>query len=150
MNDFEIVTEIDRPLDEVFAFVERVENVPLYTLAVTDAHETSQGPLGIGSTAVMKGKFLGRGFESTFEMTDYKLNEHFAATTVSGPFEMGVRHHFEATSSGGTKLVSRYHGDFRGFFKLAEPVMSRVTKKQTEASLATLKELLEAGVDRST
>jgi hypothetical protein len=144
MNEFEIVNVINRPLAEVFAYASAVENVPMYSPTVTEAHQTSPGPVGIGSTGIMTGHFLGRHFESTFETTDYKLNEHFAAKTVSGPFHLEITHNFDATPEGGTRIVSHYRGESRGFFKLAEPIMFRVTKKQFEASADTMRELLEA------
>ena len=143
MNEFEIVTVIQRPVDEVFAFVEKAENTPLYSPSVSEAHQTAEAPIGVGSTAVLVGKFLGRRFETTWEVFDYKLNERFASKTVSGPFDLEITNTFEPEGAG-TKITGLYRGESRGFFKLAEPVIFRITKKQFEASAETMRELLEA------
>src|SRR5437588_9568279 len=104
MNEFDIVNVINRPVEEVFAFVEKVENVPTYNPAVREARQTSDGPIAIGAVAVMTGQFLGRGFETTWEIVDYKANERLATKTVSGPFHMELTTTFEPTGEGGTKV----------------------------------------------
>jgi len=149
MNEFEIVNIVKRPVEEVFAFVEKAENISMYNPAVREARKTSEGPIGIGSTAVMTGRFLGRDFDTSWETVDYKLNERFEAKTVSGPFHLEILSTFEATTDGGTRITQHCKGDTRGFFKLAEPVVFRITRKQFEASAEALKELLEAGGDAS-
>jgi len=45
---------------------------------------------------------------------------------------------------GGTRLSTVYRGESRGFFKLAEPVMVRLTKQQFEAAADNMKALLES------
>ena len=104
---------------------------------------------GVGSTAVLSGHFLGRRFETTWETTDYKLNEKLDNKTISGPFYLEISATYEP-GGGGTKVISRYRGESRGFFKLAEPLVFRITKKQFEASAETMKELLEAEAETAT
>jgi uncharacterized protein YndB with AHSA1/START domain len=144
MNEFEIETTVDRPVAEVFAFVTDVAKLPLYNPSVTEARWTSAGEVGVGSTSVSTGQFLGRRYETGWEVTDYKANEMLASRTVSGPFHLEITQTFDRTD-GGTRINSRYRGESRGFFKLAEPVVFRIAKKQFEAAAETLKELLEAG-----
>ena len=145
MNEFEIAVDVNCPIDEVFAFMGEPENLPTYNPSVTEAHLTSEGPIGIGTTMVMSSRFLGRDSDTTWEVTDYKLNELMAEKTTSGPFYMELTLTFESIAEGGTRLTQHVRGDSRGFFKFAEPVVIRIFRKQSEASLETLKELLEAG-----
>ncbi len=50
---------------------------------------------------------------------------------------------FEAVE-GGTKVTIAGDLEASGFFKLAVPVLNRITKRQVESDIATLKDLLEA------
>ena len=44
----------------------------------------------------------------------------------------------------GTRLTTTVRGESKGFFKVAEPIIVRVTKKQFETAAETLKAMLEA------
>lgn len=145
MNEFDIVTVINRPMDQVFAFLVDTDKAPDWNPQVTEARKTSDGPLGVGTTLRYVGKFLGRRFESVSECTEYIPNEKFSTKTTSGPFHLEIDSTL-STVDGGTRLASVYRGESRGFFKLAEPVMVRLTKKQFETATENLKALLEAEV----
>jgi hypothetical protein len=143
MNEFDIVTVVNRPQDEVFAFLVNTDRAPDWNPQVTEARKTSDGPLGVGSTLRYVGKFLGRRFESISECTDFVPNEKFSTKTTSGPFHLEIENTLSAVD-GGTRLATTYRGESRGFVKLAEPVIVRLTKKQFETATENLKALLEA------
>jgi uncharacterized protein YndB with AHSA1/START domain len=48
---------IHRPVEEVFAYLCDVEHGPRYTSGQREAHQTSTGPAGIGTTFATSGKF---------------------------------------------------------------------------------------------
>jgi uncharacterized protein YndB with AHSA1/START domain len=143
MNEFEIVTVIDRPVDEVFAFLADPSKTADWTPGVTEARQTSEGPIGVGTTVLFIGRFLGRGFESPSEVTDFVPNQRFTAKSTSGPFQLEVDYTLQPVD-GGTRLATVYRGESRGFFKLAEPVIVRLAKKHFETAAENLKALLEA------
>ena len=145
MNQFEIVTTIDRPVTEVWAFLEDFSRMPEWNAGLTKAYTTSEGPVGVGTNVVFQGKFLGRTFEVTQEYTEYLPNQRFVAKTAAGPFHIELESTLEPTQ-GGTKLTSLYRGESHGFVKLAEPVVVRLAKKQFEAAAESMKALLEAAV----
>jgi uncharacterized protein YndB with AHSA1/START domain len=145
MNEFEIVTIIDRPVETVFSALQDFEKAPRWNPGLTEVRLTSDGPLGVGSTVVYVGRFLGRGYESPSEYTEYVANERFVSVTTSGPFHLEVENSLESVGDGdGTRLTVVYRGESRGFFKLAEPVVFKLTKKHFETATENLKELLEA------
>jgi hypothetical protein len=92
---------------------------------------------------VYVGRFLGRSFESSSQYVEYVPNERFATKTTSGPFHLEIRNDFEVVD-GGTRLTSVYKGESRGFFKLAEPAVVRLARRQFETATENFKELLEA------
>jgi uncharacterized protein YndB with AHSA1/START domain len=138
------VTVIERPVDEVFAFLVDPSKTADWTPGVTEARQTSEGPVGVGTTVLFIGRFLGRGFESPSEVTDFVPNERFTSKSTSGPIHLEVDSKLQPVE-GGTRLSTVYRGESRGFFKLAEPVIVRLAKKHFETAAENLKALLEAG-----
>ena len=65
MNKIERTITIHRPVDEVFAYLSEVEHGPDYISGQREAHKTSSGPMGIGSTFATSSTFPRRG--ATFE-----------------------------------------------------------------------------------
>ncbi|MGD0440048.1 MAG: SRPBCC family protein [Acidimicrobiales bacterium] len=143
MNEFETVTVINCPVSKVFSAMENFGRYPDWNPAAVEVRRGEDGPLAVGSTVVYVGRFLGRNFESTSEYVEYVPNERFATKTTSGPFHLEIDNTFEVVD-GGTRLTSLYKGESQGFFKLAEPVVVRMTKRQFETATENLKELLEA------
>ena len=139
----EATAEISRPISAVFAFATDVEKLPLWAGPVTEAAKTSDGPIGIGTTSTRVTQLLGRRFESDYEVTDFQRDESYAAKTTSGPVPIVETMSFHE-DDGATKVLIAGEVDASGFFKLAEPLLSRVMKRQVEHDVTTLKDLLEA------
>lgn len=135
-------TVINRPIDEVFAYMTKQENVPEWNALVLEAK--AEGPMRRGTKVHLVAKFLGRKIESTAEVTEYETNKKFA-TTATAPFPLTVTNVFEAVG-GGTRVTGIGEADVGGFFKLGEPIVGRIAQKQFQAQLETLKEILEAQV----
>ena len=142
MDEFEVVTVIGRPVDEVFAVVQDVTRSPVWTPGLAEVRRTSGGPMGVGATMVYTGTFLGRRYESPVSCTGFAENKQFATTTTAGPFHLEVDQALEPTGAG-TRLTIHYRGESRGFFKLAEPLVVRLTRRQAETAGQNLKALLE-------
>jgi uncharacterized protein YndB with AHSA1/START domain len=142
MNEFEIETTIGRSPAEVFAALQDLEKMPLWNSTLSEVRKTSDGPLAAGSTLVYVGRFLGRGYESPSEYTEFEQDKSFVSKTTSGPFDLEVATGLEDVD-GGTKLTIQARGESRGFFKIAEPVVVRLTKRSFENAYDNLKTLLE-------
>ena len=84
-----------------------------------------------GATVVYAGSFLGRKYETQAICTDWTENKRFATKTISGPFYIEIDTTLEPVGTG-TRVTSLYRGESRGFFKFAEPLVVRMTKKQFE------------------
>ncbi|MFQ5858009.1 MAG: SRPBCC family protein [Anaerolineae bacterium] len=135
---------INRPVEEVFAFVTNPENERLWRSILLEWEQTSDGPMGVGTTIREVEQFLGRRIEETYEVTEYEPNRKFALKSISGPTPNKVSQTLESVQ-GGTKHTLLIEAELGGFFKLAEPIVARMIKKQVEAQLEILKGLLEAG-----
>ncbi len=148
MIEAETSVVINRPVEKVFAFVNDSENAPQWRSSVLESRQTSEGPIGVGTTLAEVIRFLGRRIESTFEVTEYEPNSKISAKTTSGPIPFEVSRTFESVE-GGTRLTVTIEGETGGFFKLAEPLVARMTKRQIETDHANLKDLLEAQAEGS-
>jgi len=142
MNAFTIVTTIGRPVDEVFAVIRDVARTPVWTPGLTEARQTSDGPLEPGATLVYRGTFLGRSYETPAVCTALSENKQFATKNTAGPVYIEIDTTVEPVPTG-TQVASFYRGESRGFFKLAEPLVVRLTRKQFEAAADNLRALLE-------
>jgi uncharacterized protein YndB with AHSA1/START domain len=142
MNEFTIVTVIARPVDEVFAFLTDLERMPLWVPGMTEGSVTSDGPLEAGSTLLYRGAFLGRSLEMPFVCTGLTENKHFSTRTTGGPFYLETDAVLEPTA-GGTRVTTAYRGESRGFFKLAEPLVVRLSKKHWETAAENLRTLMD-------
>lgn len=142
MNEFTIVTTIGRPVEEVFAVIRDVARTPVWTPGLTDARQTSEGPLEPGATLVYRGTFLGRSYETPAVCTALSENKQFATKSTAGPFYIEIDTTVEPVAAG-TQVTSFYRGESRGFFKLAEPLVVRLTKRHFETAADNLRTLLE-------
>lgn len=134
---------IDRPVEEVFAFVSNPENDEQWDSDISDVAKTSEGPLGVGATYRGVLHFLGQRIEWTSEITAYLPNEKVEFRVSAGPLRLEEGVTFEPVQ-GGTKITAVYEGDPGGLFKLATRVVVRMWQGQMEGNLAKLKEVLEA------
>jgi hypothetical protein len=142
MNEFTIVTTIGRPVGEVFAVIRDVARTPVWTPGMTEARQTSEGPLEPGATLVYRGTFLGRSYETPAVCTALAENKQFAIQSTAGPLDIEIDTTVEPVTEG-TQVTSFYRGESRGFFKVAEPLLVRLTKKHFETAAENLRALLE-------
>jgi uncharacterized membrane protein len=143
MATLEISTVINRPVEEVFAFVVDPENYPKWMSGISEVTITSAGPIGVGTTYRSVLTFLGRRIETEAEFTEYEPNHSYAQKSKSGPFPAQNRGTFERME-GGTLVNVTLAAEPGGFFKLAEPLLVSMLKRQFQADLANLKELMES------
>jgi len=143
MARMEASVVINRPVEEVFAHMTKVENWPQWHSGMLEAEQTSEAPMGVGTTIRGVNQFLGRRMEWTSEITEYEPNRKWGQKLISGPMSMEQSVTFEPVK-GGTSLTVVGEGEFGGFFKVAEPLVIRTAGSQLKGNLAKLKEILEA------
>lgn len=135
--------EINRPLEEVFSYVANPENLPEWSGIVLDVRK-EEGPLREGARFTTVAKFLGRRFETPFEVVSYDPPRRSSHKSMGGPMPQEWTRTFEETASGGTRLRQIVEGEPGGFFRLAGPLLERAGRRQFRTDLENLKDLLEA------
>ena len=146
MFTYDATTFINRPQQEVFDFVSNPANNPKWQGNFISAEWTSEGPVGVGSTQNSVGRFLGREFEATAEVTVWDPPNQVAFKLPKGPYPVEGTNIFESKENG-TQVTQRGTGEPEGFFKMAEGKVGKQLQKQLEINLSALKLFLEAGLE---
>ncbi len=134
---------IERPVEEVFAFAADPNNDALWLSSTLETEQTSEGPVGVGAAFRNTTKFLGRRFDTTYEVTESEPPHKRCFRVTSGPIPGEVCYLFEP-ADGSTRFTQNFEADVGGFFRLAEPLVARAIRRQMATDMATLKDLLEA------
>ena len=142
MLKIESMILINRPIEEVFVVVSNLENSPKWSSAFVEVTKTSEGPIGVGTAWRAVQKAFGQGLESEVEVTEYEPNRKWTQRGKS-PFPVQIQATFESVD-GGTRVNLRLEGEPGGFFKLAEPLVAMMAKRNIEGDLANLRDLMEA------
>jgi uncharacterized membrane protein len=133
---------IDRPVDEVFAFVADPDNLPRWQSGLLEVTRLS-GDGGVGSRHREVRSTLGRRIEQVLEVTALTPNERLDLEVVEGPMHLSVGHAFEAAGDG-TRITVVGEGEPGPLFALAGPLVARAVKKQSQSDFARLRKVLEA------
>ena len=133
---------IDRPVDEVFAFVTDQTNTPRWQAGLVELERTTEGPIGVGTKHKGARNFMGRRMELANEYTVYEPGKLVTFRTTSGP-ALVASYLFESVP-GGTRLTSRVEMQGAGLYGLLEPVICAGLRREMKAALPALKALLES------
>ncbi len=133
---------INRPIEEVFAYVSNHGNASQWQAGVLESRQTPDSPVGVGTRFTGVRTFLGRNIESTGEFIEYEPPTKYAYKLTSGPPMTGVNF-FEPTAEG-TKVTITFEMQVAGLFTLAEPLVGRSIRRALQGDLGTLQDLLES------
>jgi uncharacterized membrane protein len=133
--------EIELPLDDVFGFVSNPINDPYWETALLSGQDLGS-PKGVEPKTTRVRKLLGPRFESTTQITDFEPNRRIGVRGTSGPLPFEGTWTFEPV---GDRTRVTFSGEIKasGLSKIAEPVFARMLKKDAEANLGSLKDVLE-------
>jgi uncharacterized protein YndB with AHSA1/START domain len=93
---------VNRPAEEVWDFISNFENTTRWSRGVLEARQTSDGPLGVGSTLHTVVKAFGRRRTADYLATEYEPNH--APARPRGTGKADARRHLprpEPTSDNG-------------------------------------------------
>ncbi len=133
----EMIVAINRPVEEVFAFVADGTKASEWQSEVVAAWQTSIGAVGVGTTYRAVRTHLRQEIEATIEITEYEPNKKVSFVSTSGSTECVDSYAFQAVGSG-TRVTFA--------FESGSKVRTGRFLCQREASdLSALKAVLEIG-----
>jgi carbon monoxide dehydrogenase subunit G len=137
-------TFIHRSPQEVFDFLAKPSNLPIWDNSILEATEVGQGPPGIGTRVKGTSKILGRRFEWLIEYTEYDPPRRLVSRSIEGPMHFTVTNELEPEDEG-TRLSWRVEAaaGLGGVFgKLADPLVEKAHARTVRANLQTVTEVL--------
>jgi uncharacterized membrane protein len=140
---FELEIVVERPVEDVFAYVTDVRNLPKWQESAIEAEWENDAPIARGSRMRERRSFLGRAAENVLEVTAYERDSRFDLKALSGPIRFQVAHTFEPTD-GATRLRVVVEGETGGMLRFTGPIVARQAERQFRADLVRLKETLES------
>ena len=142
MAKFEASVVINRPIEEVSQYVMDVRNTPKWDSTLPEAEQTSEGPLGVGTTFRGLSQFMGQRMEWTSVVTEHEPSRKLRQKITAGPMSIDESMIMEPVGAA-TKLTIEAEAELGGVFKLAGPVVNSQARAGMEKSLAELKKILE-------
>ena len=136
---------IDRSPEEVFGFISVRANDPVWMASVTESEWLDPAaPMGVGRRGRMVMQAMGRR-EFLDEVTEYEPGRRIAHRMVSGPMAMVTACIAEPVGSGCRATVlyepQRLPGGVVG--RLTAPLTARIVRRNFQADLVRLKDILE-------
>jgi uncharacterized membrane protein len=138
--------EIDRPPQEVFAYLDDLTRHPEWQEQLLDVEVETPGPTHVGTRAKQTRRVPGGKRTFTLEVVEHDPPNRAAFRVVDGP----VRPHGEALltpldEGARTRYAIDFEVDGHGLGKLIAPLVRRDAAKQMPQNLKRLKQRLESG-----
>jgi len=143
MAKVEASVEIKRPVEKVFTYTTDANNWPKWQSIIPKAEQTSQGPVGVGTTFKGVSHMMGVNMKWTARTTEYAINKNFGKDITSAGMII-KQHNTYDPIEGGAKFTIAYDIKVRGVFKLFSPMLISTMRKELKKSLGNLKNVLEA------
>lgn len=134
--------QIDRPLEEVFAFTADFANAEKWDPGVSSSRRVGNGPVGVGSRYDVMVSFGSRELPMTYEVTEWEPNARVVLVGSGETIEAMDEIRFEA-HGGGT--VVHYVADlnFTNWIRFLGPLMAPLLVRVGRRALDGLVETLD-------
>jgi uncharacterized protein YndB with AHSA1/START domain len=144
MPEFHSSVTINRPREEVFAYLVDPGNQTVWQSGLVEFESDRAGQPEVGDRARGTIKVAGRKVRWVSETTEMQPPERFAFRSVEAPFPFDVSYTLvdhdgatEVRNDGSTESMGGFFG------KLADPVVARMYQRDMDSNLANLKLILE-------
>jgi uncharacterized membrane protein len=135
---------IQRPAEEVFAFVADAENNPRWRSYVIETAWLDDGPMRVGRRGRQVSKVLWRRMSVVAEIAEWDPPRHVAWRAVAG-FASVRTDCIVEPDDGGCRLTVVAEGEFKSrVLRLLSPLAIALAKRQADADVKKLKATLEA------
>jgi uncharacterized protein YndB with AHSA1/START domain len=142
---FEATIVIDRPIEDVFAFLADGENDKKFSSRVMEIAKTTDGPPGVGTVYASTVKDAGMKTHREFELTEFEPPTKIRWTEVSKNLVVAPEGGYDLAPSGaGTELTLFNELQGRGVGVLIAPLALRSARKGADAFAQAIKAAVEA------
>jgi uncharacterized protein YndB with AHSA1/START domain len=142
---FETTVVIDRPVEEVFAFLADGENDPKFSPRVLEIAKTTEGPPGVGTVYASTVKDAGVKTKREFKLTEFEPPTRIRWTEVSKNLVMAPEGGYDLAPEGsGTRVTIYTVLEGHGLGKLIAPMALRSARKGADDFGKAMKAAVEA------
>jgi carbon monoxide dehydrogenase subunit G len=143
---FEGSVVIDRPIEEVFAFLADGENDPKFSPRVMEIAKTTDGPTGVGTVYASTVKDAGMKTRRQFEITEFEAPTKIRWKETSKNAVMAPEGGYDLAREGdGKTRVTIFNVlEGHGFGKLIEGFALRGARKDADKFAGRIKQAVEA------
>lgn len=137
-------TEIDRPLESVWAFIADPANNPKWDPGTLEVRQTSGGSLGVGSTLVATVDLFGRR-DLDVRIVAFEPSRSVGFDFVSGPVNgTRVRYDVEPVDGRRTRLTRSIEPRLRGAWAVLGPLVGWSARRHRSDEVEAVKRILES------
>ena len=145
-HGFSATTTINRPVEEVFAFLSDGTNDRKFSPRVQEIRKTTDGPIGVGTVYASTVKDAGMKSSREFELTEFEQPAKIrwtersknSITVPNGGYDL------EPAGDGATKVTIFNEFEGHGFGKVILPLAARAARKDADAFAGRIKAAVEA------
>jgi carbon monoxide dehydrogenase subunit G len=134
---------INRPSDQVFAYLADLENLPHWNYAIEETRKVSAGPVAVGSRFHQVRSVPTRREES-LEVVELDPGRRLTVRGTLNTLPAELEYSLEP-DGGATRLQNTVDLTVRGPLALVSPLATRQVKASVAANLTVLKTILERG-----
>ena len=139
----ELSIAVDRPPEDVFAYLAEVGNLTEWQSGVHSAGIEGGGAAAAGARVVESRTMLGKEMTTTLEIVDFEPPRLFTLRALDGPALLTIRHELEPSGEG-TELRVVVEGEVKHMPGFAAGLMMRGAERQFRKDFERLKRVLEA------
>jgi uncharacterized protein YndB with AHSA1/START domain len=142
----ETTAVIDRPVEEVFAFLAEGENDPKFSPRVLEISKTPEGPPRVGTVFASTVKDAGMKTNREFELTEFEPPTRIRWKEVSKNLVMAHEGGYDLApiGEGKTRVTLFNELEGRGVGRLILPLAVRMARRDSEAFGQRIKAAVEA------
>ena len=142
---FEATVVIDRPIEEVFAFLADGENDPKFSPRVVEIAKTTEGPPGVGTVYASTVKDAGMTTKREFRLTAFEPPTRIRWAEVSKYLVTATQGGYDLVRDGSGTQVTIYNVlEGHGPGKLIAPLALRSARKGADDFANAIKRAVEA------
>ena len=135
-------TVIERAPGEVFDFVADQTNAVRWQSGIAEIRRLTDGPPGVGTRHAFARTLMGKRMTGENEYTVFEPGHLVTFRTTSGPGLLAS--YIVEPMKAGTRLTATIEIDVSGLMSIAQPLIAATLRRDVDANLVRLKQILEA------
>ena len=142
---------IDRPIQEVFAYITDHANDKYWKPFVTESRQISPGPIGVGTRFEIVTVAWSYHHAGEVEVLEYEPHSYYVYRAHDKIFSFIARLWFsESPSASGTHMRGQVEFQAKGVGKALAPLFRMFMGSQSKQTFARLKQVIESSGEKTT